>query len=293
MSHLPRSPARSVAAAAALGILLAPAVAHARPTCTVEAPCPAAPKVAHIGTFNGGGKKLLDVKAAPRPGARTLRRVRSGQKALIVCQTRGARVRGPYGVSRIWDRLAHGGYMSDTRIHTGSDGRVAPDCGAGTPSPSPTPTPVDDAFVYDDPGAWVGPSGCSGGFSAGAAGLSAYLRSHHRFTRTIGGYACRQNTANPAQMSLHAEGRAVDWMASAQAAGPSRAVRRFIATVSAGNWRLARAMGIQELIWNHRIWTSARHREGWRAYTGPNPHTDHIHIGLNRAGAAKRTSFWR
>lgn len=52
-------------------------------------------------------------------------------------------------------------------------------------------------------------------------------------------------------------------------------------------------MGIQEIIWNHRIWTSYHHAEGFRAYTGPNPHTEHMHIGLNRAGAAKRTSFYR
>jgi hypothetical protein len=52
-------------------------------------------------------------------------------------------------------------------------------------------------------------------------------------------------------------------------------------------------MGIQELIWNRRIWTATYHAQGWRTYTGPDPHTDHIHIGLNRAGASKRTSFWR
>jgi hypothetical protein len=152
---------------------------------------------------------------------------------------------------------------------------------------------VTDRFAYDDPGAWTGPAGCAPGFTAGAAALSAWLEAHYHYTRSIGGYACRQNTANPAQMSLHAEGRAVDWMLSAANPKHRRAVARFVRTVPARNWAVARAMGIQELIWNHRIWTSYHHSEGWRAYTGPNPHTDHIHIGLNRAGAAKRTSFWR
>jgi hypothetical protein len=95
------------------------------------------------------------------------------------------------------------------------------------------------------------------------------------------------------QMSVHAEGRAVDWMISASSKANRAIVRRFTRSLARHNWRLARAMGIQELIWNRHIWTSYHHSEGWRRSTGPNPHTDHIHIGLNRAGAAKRTSFWR
>jgi hypothetical protein len=270
-----------------------PAVAHAGPACGADSvPCPSpSPTVAHVGRFDGGGKTFLAVKAAPKTSSKTIRKVRTGTKALIVCQTKGSLVRGPYGTSRLWDKLAKGGYISDTRVYTGSDGRVAPDCSPSAPAPSPAP--VEDRFVYDDPGAWTGPSGCAPGFTAGAASLSGWLKRHYRFTKTIGGYSCRQNTADLSQMSLHAEGRALDWMVSASDAAHRRAVGRFIGKVSAGNWRLARAMGIQELIWNHRIWTSSRHGEGWRAYTGPNPHTDHIHIGLNRAGAAKRTSFWR
>ena len=42
--------------------------------------------------------------------------------------------------------------------------------------------------------------------------------------------------------------------------------------------------GIQELIYNGKIW---RAREGPAAqnYTGADPHTNHIHVGLNRCGA--------
>ena len=35
---------------------------------------------------------------------------------------------GRYGTSRVWDRLAKGGYVTDTYVYTGSDGRVAPRC---------------------------------------------------------------------------------------------------------------------------------------------------------------------
>ena len=41
---------------------------------------------------------------------------------------RGQRVTGTFGTSRLWDKLARGGFVSDAFVHTGSDGRVAPWC---------------------------------------------------------------------------------------------------------------------------------------------------------------------
>jgi hypothetical protein len=41
--------------------------------------------------------------------------------------------------------------------------------------------------------------------------------------------------------------------------------------------------GIQEVIFNRRIWV---HSKGEYHYTGSDPHTGHVHIGLNRCGAA-------
>jgi LAS superfamily LD-carboxypeptidase LdcB len=100
------------------------------------------------------------------------------------------------------------------------------------------------------------------------------------------------------RLSLHAEGRAVDWYRSArdpaEAAEAQRILDWLLATDADGNEHaLARRMGVQEIIWNRRIWTARRHAEGWRAYTGQSPHTDHIHIGLNWAGARMETSHWR
>lgn len=38
-------------------------------------------------------------------------------------------------------------------------------------------------------------------------------------------------------------------------------------------------LGINQVIWNRRIWTLERASEGWRPYTGTsNPHVDHVHI---------------
>jgi hypothetical protein len=283
------STVRTTAVCLALGSLLAPAAAQARPTCGVEDPCPSGEQVHHVGRFDGGGRERLQIHARPNSRSRVVRTVRSGKKAFIVCQTRGSRASGPFGRSRLWNKLARGGYISDTRVFTGSDGRVAPNCGGQEPKP-----PYGrDRFRYDDPGAWNGGANCSDGYTKGAVALSRWLVRRYRNTGNIGGYACRQNTANAAQMSLHAEGRALDWMISAGSAANRRIVARFVRRVSARNWKLGRALGLQEIIWNGRIWTSARHTEGWRAYTGPNPHTDHVHIGINRPGASKRTSYWR
>ena len=109
--------------------------------------------------------------------------------------------------------------------------------------------------------------------------------------------------------SLHAEGRAVDWHLDASRPADRREARRLIdlwlATDRAGNEHaLARRMGIQEIIWNCRSWWSGS--EGMDDYSAcvtkrgkprknvsyTEAHRDHIHIGLTRAGARKRTSFW-
>lgn len=60
----------------------------------------------------------------------------------ITCQTTGPTATGPWGASSIWDKVTYGGktgYVADAFIYTGTNGRVAPDCGATT-----TPPPVGD-----------------------------------------------------------------------------------------------------------------------------------------------------
>lgn len=34
------------------------------------------------------------------------------------------------------------------------------------------------------------------------------------------------------------------------------------------------------IIWNRRIWSRKREAEGWRPYTGPNPHDKHVHVSI-------------
>ncbi|EHN10173.1 hypothetical protein PAI11_29320 [Patulibacter medicamentivorans] len=117
-------PARSIAVAATFGaaLLLAPAAADAA-TGTV--------------TVNKGYS--LSARSAPLSTASKVRQLANGSRVTIVCQTQGSRVSGRFGTSTLWDKLAGGGYVSDTFVYTGSDGRVAPDCGSKPKPPKPAP----------------------------------------------------------------------------------------------------------------------------------------------------------
>jgi len=108
--------------------------------------------------------------------------------------------------------------------------------------------------------------------------------------------------------SLHSEGRAIDWRLdvtdSSDRREAGRLIKLLLASDRAGNSQaLARRMGIQEIIWDCRGWFGGEkmqpysycYRNGRRlARVDPTAaHRDHIHIGLNWAGARMRTSFWR
>ena len=109
--------------------------------------------------------------------------------------------------------------------------------------------------------------------------------------------------------SLHAEGRAIDWHLDARVPSARRAadrlIKRLLAADSEGNpHALARRMGVQEIIWNCRSWWSGSERMGpyslcvdrkggkRKKVNVTLAHRDHVHIGLSKAGARKRTSFW-
>ncbi|MGI8631158.1 MAG: hypothetical protein ACR2NA_01215 [Solirubrobacterales bacterium] len=109
--------------------------------------------------------------------------------------------------------------------------------------------------------------------------------------------------------SLHSEGRALDWHLDASNPRHKREAIRVISMLLApdalGNEHaLARRMGIQEIIYDCKAWFShddSMHNysvcysdsgKRRRSFNRTAAHQDHIHFGMNRAGAAKRTSFW-
>ncbi|MBP2181187.1 hypothetical protein [Amycolatopsis magusensis] len=95
----------------------------------------AAPALAAApGTVQTAGDPL-NVRRAPTTAATVVRTVANGAAVSIDCQTTGPSVTGPLGTSTLWDYIpALGGYISDTYVKTGSDGRIAPDCGVGSGS---------------------------------------------------------------------------------------------------------------------------------------------------------------
>jgi hypothetical protein len=103
--------------------------------------------------------------------------------------------------------------------------------------------------------------------------------------------------------SLHAEGRALDWRLDAAIPRERRAAERLIARLLAPDAQgrreaLARRMGLQEIIFNCRIWISGWRTERYapcnrRGVDRSTAHRDHIHFGLNWPGARAWTSFWR
>lgn len=140
----------------------------------------------------------------------------------------------------------------------------------------------------------------------GMVALQRWLEGHVRGT-SWGIVRCEK--LGPHNFSLHAEGRALDWHLDVGDPADRRAARQLIelllAPDRAGNpHALARRMGVQEIIWDCRAWWSGG--EGMRPYSAclnrrgtPRRHVDrtiahrnHVHLGLNRDGARRRTSFW-
>ena len=110
--------------------------------------------------------------------------------------------------------------------------------------------------------------------------------------------------------SLHAEGRAVDWHLDHANAGDRAAAKKLIGLLLApdrdGNeMALGRRMGVSEIIWNCTYWGGwgtefspysycyDKHGKRKKHLDRTQAHMNHMHIGLNRRGAAAKTTFWR
>ncbi|MCG7209502.1 MULTISPECIES: SH3 domain-containing protein [Streptomyces] len=70
----------------------------------------------------------LNVRSGPGTSYSITRTLAEGTRVPIFCQTPGTTVSGYYGTSNIWDNIDNGEYVSDTYVHTGSDGYVADRC---------------------------------------------------------------------------------------------------------------------------------------------------------------------
>ncbi|GIL24778.1 SH3 domain-containing protein [Actinocatenispora comari] len=88
---------------------------------------------ASAATVHTSSGKSLNVRSGPHTSSKIVGSVRDGATVSISCQAHGDKVTGKYGTSDLWDKVS-GGYVSDTYVYTGSDGRVAKLCGSSTPT---------------------------------------------------------------------------------------------------------------------------------------------------------------
>ncbi|HEY8654652.1 MAG TPA: peptidoglycan-binding protein [Dermatophilaceae bacterium] len=95
-----------------------------------------------------------------------------------------------------------------------------------------------------------------------------------------------------AAISEHYDGRALDWMLSANDPQQKAVADSVVVWLSADNGAMARRFGISYIIWNTKMWREYAPERGWAAYTGSVPHTDHIHFSFSWDGAMARTSWW-
>ena len=113
-----------------------------------------------------------------------------------------------------------------------------------------------------------------GGCRPGAVALHRYLID--RWGAGVGSFGCYNPTSRAGSgWSLHREGRAIDVSIAPSVKWKGDQIF---------GWCIANAdhLGLQEIQWSGRIWTSRRNREGVRADTSAarNLHFDHLHIGL-------------
>lgn len=116
--------------------------------------------------------------------------------------------------------------------------------------------------------------------------LREYLLRRFPDIRNYGTYCCRQNSNRRDHLSVHAVGRAIDLGVPFASGGQADntigdAVANFLV-------EHAEYIGIQRVIWDHTFWNGER---GWGSLGG-SPHTDHLHIELSVAGAARDTPFF-
>lgn len=160
------------------------------------------------------------------------------------------------------------------------------------PPPNPVPTTVLPALA-DVAATYQSQRSCD---PAAKPGVEAFVRMVLQ-TYRVGRNGGIVRGCGIGATSEHKEGRAFDYMLSVnvpQEKAVGDALTGWLtgpdaAGVVGGN---ARRLGVMYVIWNRRIWGTYSMGAGWRAYDGPNPHTDHVHTSFSWNGAMARTSWW-
>ena len=154
------------------------------------------------------------------------------------------------------------------------------------------PTPAGLTRAIEAPQPYVGQSICDPVAKPGVAAFRDLLLRTYTDSGSLG----IVKDCGLGGQSEHKEGRAFDWAVSVNNANQVAEVNALFAWLLAtdryGNtYAMAKRLGIMYMIWNHQMWR-AYDNGSWRAYTGDNPHTDHVHFSFGWNGAKKTTSYW-
>jgi hypothetical protein len=103
------------------------------------------------------------------------------------------------------------------------------------------------------------------GITSNTSAAANYFGSRYGI-KNIGGY--REHGSVPG--SDHPKGRALDFMTSNVSKGNA------LANDLIKNYK---AWNVKYVIWNRYIWQPGR---GWKKYSGPSAHTDHVHASFNK-----------
>lgn len=94
--------------------------------------------------------------------------------------------------------------------------------------------------------------------------------------------------------SEHHEGRAWDW-AIDSTTSQAACLKHLLQSDHLGRpHAMLRRAGLMYMIYDRLIWRAYDHPDAhvWAPYTGPNPHTDHVHFSFSWDGAMARTSLY-
>lgn len=152
------------------------------------------------------------------------------------------------------------------------------------PTHEALPEGVELPEEVDDPGVFQSNIICDPVTKPGVLAIANLLGDHYDRPGYTTSRACID------LRSEHYDGRAVDWQLDANDPQDRRIGDAAVTWLTANDGEVARRLGIQSIIWNHRSWHSSN--PVWQGYVGQSPHTDHVHISLNWDGAYMRTSWW-
>lgn len=225
----------------------------------------------------------LRYRTAPHtgPGSVVKGLLQDGARVQISCFVRGETISGTYGKSNLWNKTTRSGYyMPDAYLYTGSDNPVVPPCEGPKSKPSP-------------PGSYATPRN-NPHPPANSRAPKATARTQFvadEIARLTGERQCWVGAYRPAPAkptSNHNTGNALDCMISSKIGSrPSKAQYE-------QGWQLAKwlrkhaeLLDVRYVMWDGKIWSVARSKEGWRNHHAKGitaGHLDHVHVSIQNPG---------